>query len=214
MNMNPANRIQGYTIIELMVTMVLVSALAAFGGMFVVKLLTLQEQNREEAYIRERLVDICGVYADHLSIGSSVSNNLSSHQWFDVKYRQETGGVSLETGRVSHVAFLKCTQQSYTILNKSYTNVIASTFDGDGVPLKLSNEFWGSDTPLMTVKDLRINDNPVNLRCRIDPLNDPMGGTAIWKLQVRADYAVKNEDGDFIFTNAAVERIVRLWNHN
>jgi len=97
----------GYTVVELMVTIVIVSVLAATVGMFFVKLLNIQEKDREEAYIREKLSDICGAYADMLSIGSSFStfSNLTKQATL-VKYRQETGGVSLETGVVSRVAYL------------------------------------------------------------------------------------------------------------
>ena len=94
----------GYTIIELMVTIVIVSVLAATLGVAFVKLLNIQEREREEAYVREKLADICGEYADKLSIGSSIIS--TSTNATIVKYRQETGGVSLETGLVTRVAYL------------------------------------------------------------------------------------------------------------
>ena len=124
------NRMGGYTVVELMVTIVIVSVLAATVGMFFVKLLTIQEREREEAYIRERLSDICGVYADFISIGSSFSTatNLSD-QATVVKYRQETGGVSLETGLVSRVAYLTSLMNT---TNKTIDlNILYSTDEKD-----------------------------------------------------------------------------------
>ena len=98
---------QGFTVVELMVTIVIVAFLSATVGTFVCKLLTIQERDREEAYIREKLTDICGAYADFLSIGSSISSTTGvSNQETVVKYRSETGGVSLETGIVTRVAYL------------------------------------------------------------------------------------------------------------
>ena len=68
------NRKRGYTVVELMVTIVIVAVLAATLGMFFVKLLRIQEREREEAYIRERLADICAAYADFVSDRQTVQS--------------------------------------------------------------------------------------------------------------------------------------------
>lgn len=202
---------RGYTIVELMVAVVIVAVLAATLGTFVVKLLTLQERDREEAYIREQLVDICGIYADYLSIGTTVITN-ASNQSFAVKYRQEAGGVSFETGRVSRVVQLESVEKPYTAMNKACRTVALNTFDAGGDSLNFSKEFRGDDLPLMTVKDLKIRDNSVNLRCGIRPLKGRTGTAALWNLEVRADYVVRNDEGDLVPKYASVERVVRLWN--
>lgn len=198
----------GYTLVELMVTVVIVAVLAATLGIFLINLLTLQEQDREEAYIRERLVDICGIYADYLSVGLTVSNTVGSAN-FDVKYPEETSGISFETGRVIRVAMLRSSAKLYD----ADRNLCIDTFDVRGVPRNLSNEFRGDDIPLMTAVDLNINDRPVLLRCWIDSLNGPIESAAIGNLHVRADYWVKRDNGFLVPTNAIAERIVRLWNH-
>ena len=198
----------GYTIIELMVVIVIVAVLAATIGTFVVNLLTLQEQEREEAYIREKLVDISGVYADYLSVGSIVSNAVGYN--FDVAYRQETGGVSFETGRVIRVAMLRSLEKSFVSFNNMEgKDLHIDTFDTRGDRLNFSKEFCGVDIPLMTATDLKINDRPVLVRCWINPLSY----SALWNLHVRADYWVKKDNGNLVPTNATTERIVRLWNH-
>lgn len=204
---------RGFTIIELMVTVVITAILATTLGTFVVKLLTLREKDREEAYIREKLVDICGIYADSLSLGSSVATNFNSHG-FCVSYRQETGGVSLETGRVSRLVKLISDEKVYHIWNNSCTNLTMETFSGNGEQLQFSPEFSGDDTPLMTAKDLKLDGNPVNLNCTINPLDSIGSSGALWNLRVRADYKVKDDLGNFVLTNATVERVVRLWNRH
>ena len=203
----------GYTIVELMVTIVIVAVLAATVGTFVVKLLTLQEKEREEAYIRERLADICGIYADRLSLGSSVCTNLSDRD-FVVTYRQEAGGVSFETGCVSRVARVDLSEKVYKSSNWAFKNLLLNVdtvaVDG-GLEPKLANEFWGADTPLVTTKDLKV-DSRVNLSCNLVPLNDSSENAALWSLEVRADYWVKNDKGVLEPKNTVASRIVRLWN--
>ena len=100
----------GYTLVELMATITIVAVLAATVGMFFARLLSLQEREREEAYIRERLAEVCGVLADDLSVAASFGTRIRPvEQDIIVAYREETGGVSLETGRVSRVAQLVLT---------------------------------------------------------------------------------------------------------
>ena len=102
---------KGFTLHELLVTVLIAAILATTVGVFLVKLLTLQEKDREEGYIREALADICAYYADFASIGSSFSVSADPNESI-ITYRNETGGVSLETGRVSRVAYLTMTTNS------------------------------------------------------------------------------------------------------
>ena len=211
----------GYTIVEMMVTIVIVSVLSATVGSFVVKLLTLQEQEREAAYIRERLVDICGIYADYLSIGSSITNDTSSTVAnFAVDYRQETGGVSFETGRVSRVVRLESSERVYSALNQLQRNLFLNaeilTSTGGLLSSEFAREFRGDDTPLVSTKELKIKKNKVDLNYRLIPLVSPADefqvSPAIWRLEVKADYFVEKDNGVLVHTNAVVSRLVRLWN--
>lgn len=206
----------GYTIVELMVTIVVVSVLAVSVGAFVVKLLTLHEQEREEAYIREKLVDICGAYADFLSVGSSISaqTNLSD-QAMVVKYRQEAGGVSLETGSVSRVVYLTSTLNT---TNRTMDLNVYSRELGE-LSRKLSRHVNGDAHLLPLLGDI--------VSCTITPLNaevlktddDPLfagfqtSDAALGYLQVTAKYQIKNGEGQIEAKTASAGRVVRLWNH-
>lgn len=199
----------GYTIVELMVTLVIVTVLAATVGMFFARLLSLQEREREEAYIREKLADVCGAVADDLSIGSSFSmrTNLVQRNII-VSYRQETGGVSLETGRVSRVAYLTLAQNvtNRTMVLNAYTR------EPEGLKQVLASRLNG-DAPLIPlVGDL--------VGCTLTPLNAAFAeedgvqtsDAALAYLQISARYAVRNDDGEIEEKTATVGRVVRLWN--
>ncbi len=216
----------GYTIVEMAVVIVIVSILAATFGMFVVKLLTLQEQDREEAYIREKLVDICGIYADFLSIGSSFStgtNLLSQGQTTVVKYRRETGGVSLETGVVTRVAYL---ESSLNLTNRVLDlgihvfepkEVYTSTRLPDLTRLDFLRTINGNASLMPLVGDV--------VSCTLTPVNATVSeedadfvGTettdaALGYLQITARYPIKNHDGEVVTNTATAGRVVRLWNH-
>lgn len=203
------NRTFGYTIVELMVTMVITTVLAVTLGTFFVKLLTLQERERNEAYIREKLVDICATLADYASVGSSV--NVIGEREFTLTYRHEVGGVSLETGRVSHVVQLWTshqTDQKHTTLNldidaQEATNIVR----------KFSRNLRGEDTPLLPFKGLKMGDDRVNLYCQVFPLLKMTQEKApVWYLQVVAEYDIRNAQGDVVTTNVTAGRMVRLWN--
>lgn len=201
--------LSGFTIVELMVIIVIVVVLSTTVGMFVVKLWTLHEKDREEAYIREKLVEICGIYADYLSIGSSISTNKTNPR-IVAKYRQEAGGVSLETGRVSRVVQLNSFVNSYEVLpGKTNTTLGVKTYDANGCPRNLEDEFQGDDTPLVLAKNLKIKENRVSLSCGITPVRDE---PALWMLRVVAEYMVENDKGGVDHKNVWVERVVRLWN--
>lgn len=189
---------RGYTIVELMITVLLVTVLAATVGTFIVKLLTLQETDREDAYIREKLVDICGAFADVLSVGSSVN---PTGQGMIVKYQQETGGVSLETGVVSHVTVLT---QLLNVVNKTLDLNVYGLELGSNV-LKLARKLDGTASliPLKEIPDI--------VNCDVQSLNGE--NAALVRLQVSAQYENKNVRGEFEMMTTRVERIVRLWNH-
>lgn len=199
----------GYTIVELMVTLVIVTVLAATVGMFFARLLSLQEREREEAYVREKLADVCGAVADDLSIASSFSmrTNLVQRDII-VAYRQETGGVSLETGRVSRVVYLTLTLNAtnrtmalsaYTPEPEGLKQALASSLNGDAPLIPLAGDLVG---------------------CTLTPLNaaftEKDGGlasdAALAYLQVSARYAVRNDDGEVEEKTATAGRVVRLWN--
>ena len=196
---------RGYTIVELMVTILIVSVLAVTVGMFFVKLLSIKEREREEAYIREKLADICGAYADVLSVGSSIC---MSNQTILVNYRHETGGVSLETGLVTHVAQLVSLMN--TTNNTLDLNIYA--FMQGELGLKVSRKANG-DAPLIPLPGDMMS-------CTIVPLNGniwevdgvQISDAALGYLEVKARYAIKNSYGEIVTNIVRAGRVVRLWN--
>lgn len=195
---------RGFTVVELMITIVIVSVLAATVGMFFVKLLKIQERDREDAYIRERLVDICASYADFVSVGSSfyISTN-SLNALAEVKYRMETGGVSLETGLVTKVSYLTT---MINITNKTVALDIYSQ-NPEGLDRKFSTRMNGNASLIPLLGDM--------VSCTITPLNysksestngyETTDAALAW-LQVKAKY------GENKTKTATAGRIVRLWN--
>lgn len=221
----------GYTIIELMVTIVIVTALAVTVGTFFVKLLTIQERDREEAYVREKLADLCAVYSDFASIGSSFSIN-SENGASIVSYRQETGGLSFETGRVSRVAYLTMVTTNQTMDLDVYA------FKYGERSLIFHNEkenlvskwarFLSGDASLLTLPTSKLDVKKVT--CALTPIGTSLdeiykvpdgdfidfnvySNAALANLRVEAWYTYKNGRRESVMTNAAVERLVRLWNH-
>ena len=203
----------GYAIVELMVTIVIVSILAATVGTFFVKLLNIQEREREEAYIREKLADICGAYADAMSVGSSFGTrtNLLAHAMdMKVNYRQETGGVSLETGKVVGVTQMI---SSLNTTNKTLDSSIYGFKQGEFVK-KLQRMAKGDAALMPLLGDM--------VSCTIRPLNYDVEGldgdgyltnnAALGYLEVKAEYKVKNKTGESEWKNATAGRVVRLWN--
>ena len=220
---------RGHTVVELLMTIAIVSVLAATLGMFVVNLLTFQEKDREEAYIRERLSDICGEYADFLSIASSVwtRRNINSNT-MDVKvgYRGETGGVSLETGRVSRVAYFN---SAINRTNRTVELSVDVLVPEQENPVRQYSRSECPTPPLIVMKGDQI-DMIESLECTIAPIgvdisrkqlttgpkNEFPGfqyvDTALWNLELSARYKVKDDRGVIVTRTATVERMVRLWN--
>ena len=95
----------GFTLVELLITMLITTIVAAVFGLGVVRLLRLEESNRQEGYIRERLTMITSTYADYLSMGSKLwpVNFPNNVKGYSTEFRTETGGVSFETGKVTRV---------------------------------------------------------------------------------------------------------------
>lgn len=214
---------RGYTLIELLTTILIVVILVAVIAVYYVKLLRIQEKEREEAYIREKLVNICGVCADYLSVGSSfhISTN-SVNQMFAVKYRQETGGVSLETGRVARVSYLtgyvntpsEKFKEDDDSTGNGTINFDVYSMGVDGIKKTLSNTANGSAQLIPLFGDL--------VSCTITPLNytqkcvgtngyETTDAALAW-LHVSAEYVIENEDGGFDKKTVGVGRVVRLWN--
>ena len=203
---------RGYTIVELMVTIVIVSVLAATVGAFFVKLLTIQERDREEGYIREKLADICGAYADMMSVGSYIgtrTNIVSKTADLRVFYRHETGGISLETGVVTHVA------QLTSSLNQTNgtLDVGVDAFESGELVRKLSRRSNGDASLIPLAGDV--------VSCTLVPLGDATSSekdgfdvknAALAYLEVAAKYKIKNDDGEFEVKTARAGRLVRLWN--
>ncbi len=219
------NGSRGYTIVELMVTIVIVSVLAVSVGVFFVKLLNIQEHEREEAYVREKLADICGEYADKLSIGSSIIN--TSTNATIVKYRQETGGVSLETGLVTRVAYLSSLLNStndtvdmniFSIENRDLSRKIARSARGDAHLLPLVGDmvsctFTPLKTSTSTLNVETMNDTDAGMCAKMVPhaVFEATDAALGW-LQVTARYRVKNDKGELETKTATAGRVVRLWN--
>lgn len=192
---------RGYTVIELMVTIVIVAVLAVSVGTLFVKLLTIQENEREEAYIRERLADICGAYADDLSVGTSFCRSNGTEI---VTYRHETGGVSLETGRVSHVARLA------SAIANGAVRFDVDAFIKQEIVRKSSHAASGDATLIPLLGDM--------VSFRITPFDGTGDGGGNWVsngalgwLEATARYSVE-EDGKPVVKSVKVGRVVRLWN--
>ena len=206
--------LRGYTVVELMVTIVIVSGLAATLGALFVKLLTLQEMDREEAYIKERLVDICGNYADYLSVGSSISSN--EYNTYIATYRRETGGVSFETGRVSRVAQLMSLNTISKETGLKTIDLNACENIGTQLVSKFARTLRGDDLPLININDLKeltISDDKINIYCSLTPVNaNEIEDSALCNLAVVAQYEAIYDKGERTNKTVRAERVVRLWN--
>ena len=195
-----------------MVTIVIVSVLAATVGAFFVKLLTIQERDREEAYIREKLVDICGAYADMMSVGSYIgtrTNLVSKTSDMRVFYRHETGGISLETGVITRVAQLTSSLNP----TNGTLDVGIDAFEFGELVSKLSRRSNGDASLIPLASDL--------VSCTVVPIGGASSSerdgfdvknAALAYLEVAAKYKIKNDEGEFEVRTARAGRVVRLWN--
>ena len=203
------NAKSGYTIVELTVTIAIIAFLAVVGGVFLIRLISIRERDREEAYVRERLSDLCGAYADDLSVGSSFSR---SNRTEIVMYRHETGGVSLETGRVTRVAFLT---SSTNALNRS-VDLNVYSFEQGALSRTFARKVYGDATLIPLVGSNRVS----LVSFKIQPLNGTIfedgdnwtSDSALGCLEAVAQYDVKNSEGELEKKTVTVKRVVRLWN--
>lgn len=206
---------RGYTVVELMATLVIVTVLAATVGTFFARLLSLREREREEAYVREKLSDLCGAYADALSVAASFSTATNgAGQAFVAKYRQETGGVSLETGVVTRVAHLAAWVDA---TNRTAELRIYAHEPEGGRALRIARSADGS-APLIPLAGALV-------RCTLTPLNVQAAATAdadfpglqgedaaLGWLELAARYTAEDEDGKAVAKTVTAGRVVRLWN--
>lgn len=216
---------KGYTVVELMVTIVIVAVFAAVVGTFIVKLLTIKEREREEAYIKEKLSDACAIYADFLSVGSSISVSTdTNNQAIVVGYRLETDGISLETGLVTRAAYLVSTINAtngimdLSVFSRDPEHIPSElSLMGHRVNRKLSRKING-DAPLIPlVGDMvRFSVRPIATTFEPEPSEEdlPMqtSNSALGYLEASAQYRIKNDEGEMETKTATVGRLVRLWN--
>ena len=202
----------GYTVIELMVTVLIVAALATVVGTFFVQLLTIQEKDREEAYIQEKLTSICGTFADYLSVGSAINDSQSG---FDVLYRQEAGGISLETGRVAHVSKLTTWVNQSDNVRGGTIDFVAYAREQGAFTNRYSRNLRGDDIPLISLnamKELQVINGKVSLSYAFTPFNASSENASLWHLKVAANYEVEDRNGERKPKTVEAERLLRLWN--
>ena len=202
----------GYTVVEALMTIAIVTVLSATVGVFFARMLKIEEHDREEAYIREKLSDICAAYADFISVGTtfSVSTNGVNPETI-VKYRQETGGVSLETGVVTRAAYLS------TSFNRTNRVVRLGVYSREpaGLECKFERDLDGT-APLMPIAgemvDLALR--PLNSSEReqdADFSGFETSDAQLAYLEARALYVTEDDEGPR--TNVvSAGRVVRLWN--
>ena len=196
---------RGASAVELLMTTVIVAILACACGVLFARLLSVRERDREEAYVREKLSDICAAYADAMSVGEyfETTNGLMT-----VKYRHETGGVSLETGKVVRVA------RAATVMDhEKHVSVLdIYSFKDGGLGIGLSRTAYG-DAELIPL-------GAEMTGCTITPLggNATEGGgfarydSVLGYLQMSARYKTEDERGNPTYRTVSAGRLVRLWN--
>lgn len=215
----------GFTVVEMMATLVITAILAATAGTFFARLLTIQERDREEAYIREKLVDACGAYADLLSIGSTFVN--TSTNAVIIKYRQETGGCSLETGLVSRVAYLASPLNLehdtvdfniYSVEKRNLSQKISRGINGDAPLLPLSGAMVECTISPLGIAGsapaiIEITEEARGFCGEMVPhANFQATDAALGYLQMSAKYMVTNDEGEPEEKTVTAGRVVRLWN--
>ena len=97
---------KGFTVIELMITILIVVILTVSFGGALSGLLCLHEKDREEGYMREKLAYICGEFADYFSLADKVGRFMDENgkAVYAAGFRMEADGVSYETGKVVKVS--------------------------------------------------------------------------------------------------------------
>ena len=203
------DRIRGYTVVELMVTILIVTVLATSVGVFFVSLLTIQENEREDGYVREKLADICAAYADMLSVASSFETNTDRR--VIAQYPREAGGVSIETGgtfTTGNVVRVACLTSSVIRVGNAYNfirmNVCAMDMDGC---------FREKYTPRLD-GDAELLPLPGNIKnCKLMWIKtNGVDCASLGCLEIEAEYEVKNRLRKKELKTATARRVVRLWN--
>lgn len=199
-----------YTFIELMITILIVTILSATIGAFLANMLSIEEKEREEAYVREKLADVCARYADLMSIGTRFSVNTNPLvQAMMVDYRKEAGGVSLETGLVTRVS--KLTSMVNTAKEKMDLDIYS--FTPEGLEQTYTRE--------MTADAHLIPFFAGITTCTIRPLNYSTNSiafgynttdAALGYLEVTANYEMEDKKGNKVPKTIKAGRVVRLWN--
>jgi len=181
---------RGTTITELMVTMLILAFVVAALMPFVVSIMKIREDERESSYVRERLADISSILADFISMGNSFA---ASDDIVDFRFRPETGGVSLETGTVTHVTYFRTSSESSG--GKLDIGAFQTEF---GVPSEAySRCFRGRDVSFSTFTN--------EIRC----VFTPFAQSALGELQLTQRYRLTEESP---WRTVSVRRMVRLWN--
>ncbi len=188
-----------------MVVTVIVTFFAVAVGTFFTKLLGIQEREREEAYIREKLSDICGLMADDISIGKSF---MQSNSFTIVNYRHETGGVSLETGRVYNVSKLVASLNT----TNNLLNFGLDVFEAGRIVSKPPSSVNGNAHLIPLLGDMvSVSITPLN--ANIESFESIQSSdAALGLLSLSARYRVENDDGEIVTNTVSAERLVRLWN--
>ena len=109
----------GVTLVELLTTVLIVSFLSLTVGVLAVNLLNIQKQDREEAFIREKLVEICGEIADIVSVGSTFSISNGIIVWWLLSIGIKANKIPFTTIRSTPI---------FTIIVKIKPTYISSSF--------------------------------------------------------------------------------------
>ena len=194
---------EGFTVVELCVTVLIVAILSVWLGGSIVRMLKLRESNREEGYMREKLALICAEAADYLSMANAITS-VSNQYGIVLKggFRMEMEGVSYETGKVVKVngLYLSGTNGTFNIAldtaDSRYNGCVRQTLDADGMLMNV----------LAKIVEFRIDPPIVN------------GVTNHFPLHVLTVSAT-NGYYDIIGNTNAVRRVTsrrgfRLWNAN
>ncbi len=202
---------RAFTIIELCVTILIVTILCVAMGGAIVRLLRLRESDREEGYMREKLALICAEAADYLSMANSIVADSTPHGLvLKGGFRMETEGVSYETGKVVKVSglYLSGTNGAFNLAMDTADRRYESVRGLEGLYRK--RQYLDADGMLLDVL-ARI------VEFRVDP---PLvyGVTNSLPLHVLTVSATNNYY-DIVGNSNAVRRVTskrgfRLWNVN
>ncbi len=207
----------GHTLVELLVVVLMTVILAMGLSKAVSAALALEQNYREEAEVRTRLSAYAAFYEKNISLAASVITNaevvwtnfvdgakvvVTNHDGVGTSYRMETGGVSLEAGRIIRVSswtgVVITNGNTYEVLisgdpQRGGTNVQQGTLLSEKSPRLQTNQFVRFVVEgTQSVRRLRLSAKV------------PFWTYTTNELGVRGKYIRTNE--------VSVERPVRLWN--